>query len=86
MLVGLSRDTVESHRKFAAENDIKPRLIADPSGVLCTRLGVLPEPAGNAKRTTFIIDKQGVVRYIFEAVKVPGHVDEVLEKVRGMNS
>jgi peroxiredoxin len=47
---------------------------------------VLPDPAGNAKRTTFIIDKLGVIRYIFEAVKVPGHADAVLQKVAEMNS
>ena len=85
MLVGVSRDTVESHRAFAADNGIRPQLLADPTGEICTALGVLPDPAGNAKRTTFIIDKQGVVRYIFEAVKVAGHADEVLEKVRTIN-
>jgi len=82
----VSRDTVESHRGFVAANDLKLRLLADPSGAICTTLGVLPDPAGNAKRTTFIIDKQGVVRYIFEAVKVAGHADEVLQKVQEMNS
>jgi peroxiredoxin len=49
-------------------------------------LGVLPDPAGNAKRTTFIVDKQGIVRYVFESVKVPGHAAHVLEVVREMNS
>ncbi len=45
---------------------------------------MLPDPAGNAKRTTFVIDKQGVVRRIFENVKVPGHADEVLAFVCDM--
>ena len=49
-------------------------------------LGVLPDPAGNPKRTTFIIDKQGIIRYIFEAVKVPGHADEVLRTLGAMDS
>lgn len=86
MLVGLSRDTVESHRAFAAAQGINAALLADPDGIICSALGVLPDLAGNAKRTTFIIDKQGVVRYIFEAVKVAGHADAVLEKVRELNS
>lgn len=84
--MGISRDTVESHHVFAAVNELKIPLIADPSGRICTLLGVLPDPAGNAKRTTFIIDKMGIIRYIFEAVKVPGHADAVLQKVAEMNS
>ncbi|PZR62870.1 MAG: hypothetical protein DLM53_05590 [Candidatus Eremiobacter antarcticus] len=59
-------------------------MLADPSGSICSELGVLPDPAGNAKRTTFVIDKQGVVRRIFENVKVPGHADEVLAFVCDM--
>ncbi len=86
MAVGISRDTVESHRTFAALNELKTPLLSDLSGAICTMLGVLPDPEGNPKRTTFVIDKQGVIRYIFEAVKIPGHVDAVLEKVREMNS
>jgi thioredoxin-dependent peroxiredoxin len=84
--VGISRDTVQSHREFAAANDLTTPLLSDPSGAICTTLGVLPDPDGNPKRTTFVIDKQGIIRYIFEAVKVPGHADEVFEKVREMNS
>ena len=61
-------------------------MLSDPDGTICSMLGILPDPAGNPKRTTFIIDKQGVIRYIFEAVKVPGHVAEVLRKVEEMNS
>lgn len=83
-MVGVSRDTVESHRTFAAEQGITAYLLADPSGSICTTLGVLPDPTSNAKRTTFVIDKQGVVRSIFENVKVPGHADEVLAFVRAM--
>ena len=61
-------------------------MLSDPDGSICIMLGVLPDPEGNAKRTTFIIDKTGIIRYIFEGVKVPGHADEVLQKVAEMNS
>lgn len=77
---------MESHRDFAAAQDIKAHLLADTDGKICRTLGVLPDPAGNAKRTTFIVDKQGIVRYVFESVQVAGHVDEVLAQVRAMNS
>ncbi|MDQ6767018.1 MAG: redoxin domain-containing protein [Candidatus Eremiobacteraeota bacterium] len=86
MAVGISRDSVNSHRTFAAINELTTPLLSDPDGAICTTLGILPDPAGNPKRTTFVIDDKGVIRYIFEAVKVPGHADEVLQKVQEMNS
>ena len=82
----MSRDTVESHREFAEAKAIKPPLLADPNGTICATLGVLSDPQSNAKRTTFVIDQQGIVRYVFESVKVPGHAAHVLEVVREMNS
>ncbi len=85
-LVGVSRDAVESHIAFAKAQGIEPPLLADPTGSICTVLGVLTEPTSNARRTTFVIDKDGNVRYVFEAVKVPGHAAHVLEVVREMNS
>ena len=84
--VGISRDTADSHRAFAAQNDLTIPLLSDPDGKICSMLGILPDPSGNPKRTTFIVDKTGAIRYIFEAVKVPGHAEQVLEKVREMNS
>jgi len=77
---------VESHREFARASGIVPPLLADPEGRLCAALGVLADPTGNAKRTTFVVDRDGTVRYVFEAVKVPGHAAAVLEVVREMNS
>lgn len=77
---------MDSHREFARNEGITPPLLADPEGQLCKALGVLAEPNGNAKRTTFVVDRDGIVRYVFEAVKVPGHAAHVLEVVREMNS
>ncbi len=65
---------------------IEPPLLADPDGRMCRVLGVLDEVTGKTRRTTFIIDRSGIVRYVFEAVKVPGHAAQVLEVVRGMSS
>lgn len=86
MAVGISRDSVVSHRNFAAQNELVTPLLSDPDGAICSLLGILPDPTGNPKRTTFVVDKTGIIRYIFEAVKVPGHADEVLHKVQEMNS
>lgn len=80
--MGVSRDTVDSHREFARQHGILCPLIADPDGAICSMLGVLPDPAAYAKRTTFVVDKTGIIRRIFEGVKVAGHVDEVLAAVK----
>jgi len=77
----LSKDTVESHRRFADSHDLRCHLIADPKAEIIRRLGVAG-PLGIAQRVTFVVDKQGIVRRVFEDVKARGHAAEVLEFVR----
>lgn len=83
MLVGISKDTVESHRSFVAKHDLRCRLIADPKGELIKRLGIAG-PLGFANRTTFVIDDAGIVRHIFENVSARGHAAVVLEAVKAL--
>jgi len=80
VLVGVSKDTVDSHKRFAAKYDLHCHLLADPDGFILRRLGV-QNPAGQARRTTFVIDKSGIVRRVFENVSARGHADEVLAAV-----
>jgi thioredoxin-dependent peroxiredoxin len=75
--VGVSKDSVESHKRFAAKYDLHLHLLADPDGTILKRLGV-QGLGGTARRTTFVIDKSGVVRSVFENVSVRGHADAVL--------
>lgn len=77
----MSKDTVESHRRFAAKYDLRCRLIADPKADIIRRIGVAG-PMGIAQRVTFVIDKDGIVRRVFDDVKVRGHAAEVLDFVR----
>ena len=78
MLVGVSKDSVESHKRFAAKFDLHLHLLADPDGIILRRLGVQNAIGGHARRTTFVIDKSGIVRHVFENVSVRGHADAVL--------
>jgi peroxiredoxin Q/BCP len=64
--------------RFAAKYDLKGFLLADPDGIVLERLGVRNSKSGSASRTTFVIDKSGIVRHVFESVSARGHADEVL--------
>ena len=82
-LVGISKDTVESHRRFAAKHDLHCRLIADPKAEILKRLGVAG-PLGIANRTTFVIDNTGIVRHVYENVSARGHAAQVLADVEAL--
>jgi peroxiredoxin Q/BCP len=56
-------------------------LLSDDGGRLIDELGIKND-RGMAKRTTYVVDKQGKIRQIFNDVKVDGHTDEVLAAVR----
>jgi peroxiredoxin Q/BCP len=62
-VVGISRDTVESHERFAAQNDLPLRLLSDAEGVVTNAYGVNSWLPNRAARSVFVIDAQGIVRY-----------------------
>ena len=85
---GVSRDSLASHEKFKASESMPHELLADEDGAVCTAYDVLKtknmygrESIG-IERSTFLIDEKGVLRREWRKVKVPGHVDEVLEAVQ----
>jgi peroxiredoxin Q/BCP len=86
-VVGVSKDSVAKHQKFAAKYDLAVRLAADPEGAVVERYGSWVEKTLYGRqymgidRSTFLI-KDGVVRRIWRKVKVPGHAQQVLEAVR----
>ena len=77
----MSKDTVQSHQRFAVTHDLHCRLLADPTGRIIKLLGVAG-PLGFANRATFVIDKSGVVRRVYENVSAKGHAAEVLAFVK----
>jgi peroxiredoxin Q/BCP len=87
---GVSKDTVDSHCKFIAKHGLNFDLLSDPDGTTIEKYGAWGEKNLYGKksmgiiRTTVLIDEKGVVRKIFPKVRVPGHVDQVLETLAGL--
>lgn len=87
-IVGISRDSLASHEKFAGKYDLPFPLIADADEVLCAQFDVIKEKNMYGKkvmgveRSTFLYDAKGELVREWRKVKVPGHVEEVLEAVQ----
>ncbi len=85
VVLGVSRDSLESHCKFADKYALNFDLLSDTEGAVIEKYGAWGEKNLYGKksmgilRTTVVIDEQGVVRKIFPKVRVAGHVDKVLE-------
>ena len=88
VIVGVSRDSPAKHDKFAAKHGLKLILGADEDGAVCERYGVWVEKTlygrtyMGVERATFLIDDQGRLARIWRKVRVPGHVDEVLQALK----
>jgi peroxiredoxin Q/BCP len=87
VILGVSRDNLASHDKFKAKYKFPFELIADEDEKLCRLFDVIKEKSLYGKkymgidRSTFVIDKGGVLRKEFRGVKVAGHVEQVLEEI-----
>jgi len=80
VVLGVSTDGVEAHRAFAAEHELPFPLLADTDEAIAEAYGV-PVTMGYAKRMTFLIDRDGVIRRVFENVDPAVHADEVLAAI-----
>jgi peroxiredoxin Q/BCP len=91
-LVGVSADDIESHRKFKSKHGLNFTLASDTDAKLAQALGVWVEKNMYGKaymgmeRSTFLVDRNGVIRKIWRKVKVPGHAEEVLEDARRLSA
>lgn len=87
-VVGISRDDCLTHAAFRDRNGLSLRLLADEEGEVCRKFGVLHfrEHEGHRKlcliRSTFVIDKQGIVRQALYDVTPKGHAAEVFQMVK----
>jgi peroxiredoxin Q/BCP len=85
-VIGVSKDTVESHRKFKDKNSLKIKLLSDPEHTLMEEAGVwgtkmmYGREVRGTIRSTFIVGKNGVIEAAWKSVKVDGHAGKVLEK------
>jgi peroxiredoxin Q/BCP len=84
VVLGVSSDDVKSHEAFAAKYRLPFSLLADPGKTIIKDYGVKMFGLNYAKRVTFVIDRQGVIRKIFWEVKPAGHDQEVLAAVKNL--
>ena len=88
VVIGVSKDSVAKHDKFKAKHELDVILASDEDGAVCEKYGVWKEKKNYGKtymgieRSTFVIDEAGKIAKIWRKVRVPGHVDAVLEAVK----
>ncbi len=87
---GISRDTIAKHDKFVAKHNLTTPLLSDEGSTVCEDYGVWVEKnmygrkSMGIERSTFLIDADGKIARVWRKVKVPSHVDEVLEAARAL--
>ena len=87
---GISRDSVKSHESFKAKMKFPFELLSDPDEAVCGQFGVMKlknmygRKVRGIERSTFVIDEKGVLAREWRGVKVPGHVQEVLNFVKAL--
>jgi len=92
VIIGMSKDSTESHTKFKEKFCLPFILATDESGRVCEEYGVWTEKSMYGKkymgidRTTFLIDAEGKISHIWQKVRVEGHAKEVLEAVKGVET
>lgn len=91
LIFGVSKDDLTSHAKFKTNQCFPFELIADLDGKLCELFDVIKEKSMFGKkyrgieRSTFLIDKNGVLKREWRKVKVKGHAREILAAVKSMS-
>lgn len=89
-VLGISRDTCASHGAFRDKYGLSVQLLADPDGEACEAYGVWQEKESHGEkrmgivRSTFVVDKQGMIRHALYDIKPKGHAAQVLELVRAL--
>ncbi|MDX2237146.1 MAG: thioredoxin-dependent thiol peroxidase [Hyphomonadaceae bacterium] len=89
VVIGVSKDSVSAHEKFAAKHGLTVTLASDEDGAVCEAYGVWVEKSMYGRkymgieRATFLIGPDGTLRAVWRKVKVPGHAEAVLKAVKG---
>jgi peroxiredoxin Q/BCP len=84
-VLGVSTNGAESHHRFATNNELEFPLLADTDAKMAEAFGVLKSSGKMAERTTFLIDKSGVVRAVWPKVSITGHTGEILGKIEELD-
>ena len=89
-IVGVSRDSIKSHKSFIEKESLNFPLISDPDETMCNAYGVMKEKSMYGRkymgieRSTFLIGPDGLLVKEWRGVKVPGHVEEVYNFLSGL--
>ncbi len=89
---GISRDSLKSHEGFKAKHGFPFDLLADTEEKLCTQFGVIKmknmygKQVRGIERSTFVLGREGTLLREWRGVKVPGHVQEVLDFVKALRT
>jgi peroxiredoxin len=92
MIIGVSKDDCDSHRAFIEKYSLDVKLLADTDGELCQAYGVWQEKEKNGEkqmgivRSTFIINKDGILEDAIYGVNADGHAREILEKIKQLDN
>ncbi len=87
VIIGISKDSIKSHKSFKEKEGLNFILASDETGDVCEKYGVWVEKSMYGKkyfgidRSTFLIDETGKIAKIWRKVSVPGHIDEILKAV-----
>jgi peroxiredoxin Q/BCP len=81
-VVGVSVDSLESHRQFTEKNNLNFPLVSDRDKRISQMYGALSEDGSKAERITFIIDRHGRIAKVFTEVDVTKHTDEVVAVIK----
>lgn len=87
VIIGVSKDNTDSHKKFKSKYNLPFTLLSDENMEMLKAYGVWKEKSMYGRkymgieRTTFIIDEKGIIKEIFKKVKVKGHIEEILKKL-----
>lgn len=91
-VVGISRDSIESHEKFKAKFSLPFALLADSEETVCEQFGVIKlknlygKQVRGIERSTFVLDRDGILRGEWRSVKADGHAKEVLQFVQSLTT
>lgn len=89
-IIGVSRDSLRSHDGFKSKLGLPFELISDPDETVCIMFDVMKmknmygKKVRGVERSTFVIDESGRLVKEWRGVKVPGHIDEVLDFVKAL--
>ena len=89
-IYGISRDSIQSHASFKSKMKFPFELLSDPDEEVCARFGVMKlknlygKKARGIERSTCVVDREGVLARECRGVKVPGHVEEVLNFAKAL--